>query len=313
MFKNYGLFLLLALLWSFSFLGIKISVDVFPPVFSAMLRVLVAFISLTLIFSYRFRQQQNPLKNLFILPFSQAWRLWVTGLFTQAIPFGCLFFGEKFIAPGLASIINSTVSIWALVLGGLFFRDLSQFTPAKLLGLLLGFVGILSIFLPYLSLSHAGSIVGIVSVFIMAISYAMGGLLTQHLVFKKMKTGFELNLWHQHFFSLIALSVFSFSVETHPALKILFNTKVILAILYLGVCATAIAWIIYFYLLKHWGTVRAASVMYIVPILAIFWDYLFLGLIPGWNEWLGIFSIFSGVTLIQYQKSTSQQNSRNGC
>jgi len=303
MLKNYLLFLLLALLWSFSFLGIKISVASFPPVFCAMLRVGVSLATLTLFFMMK--KKQCPDKQIFFLPLSMSWRLWVSGLFTQSIPFAFLFYGEKFIAPALASIINSTVSIWALILGAVIFCDKSQFSPAKIMGLSLGMIGILFIFLPHLGHDDTSSLIGILSVFMMAICYAIGGLMTQHLVFGKMKVCFESNLWNQHLSSFISLIVMSLIFDPISSIHLVFNHKFIVAILYLGIFATALAWLIYFYLLREWGTVRAASVMYIVPMLAILWDFLFMHLIPSWNEWVGILAILSGVTLIQYQKKIS--------
>jgi drug/metabolite transporter (DMT)-like permease len=59
---------------------------------------------------------------------------------------------------------------------------------------------------------------------------------------------------------------------------------------------------IYFYLLKEWGAVRTTSVMYIVPMLAILWDLLFLHLIPSTNELMGILTILVGVALIQWTR-----------
>lgn len=288
---NLLLFLLLALLWSGSFINIKIVVDNFPPVFSALVRVAVAFICLTFLFLCQ--------KKIILVPFRDGWRLWITGLFTQAIPFAFLFYGEKTVAPALASILNSTVSIWTLLLGTLFFRDFSQWTINKIIGLFLGFLGVIFIFFPMLELDR-GSVIGTISILGMAISYAVGGLLNQHLVFGKMKTSIETNLWQQHIASLVFLTLISLSVEHWPSYTSLLNIKIISAFLYLGVLATAVAWILYFYLIKHWGAVRATSVMYVVPVLAILWDYLFLHLIPSWNQIIGAAAILSGVIMIQW-------------
>jgi drug/metabolite transporter (DMT)-like permease len=290
---NFALFALLALLWSGSFINIKIVVDVFPPVFSAMMRVLISFICFSLLFSI-------TRKKIFLSP-KESWRLWIAGIFTQALPFMLLFYGEKFIEPSLASIINSSVSLWALILGTLLFRDFSQWTPVKIIGLVLGLTGISLIFYP---LIHHGenSIIGITAIMGMAISYAIGSLITQHVIFKKMQVSFETNLFQQHLASLLFLLISSLTLESWPAVSQLFNTKIILAFLYLGLMATTIAWMIYFYLIREWGAVRAASVMYIVPVLAIVWDLIFLHFIPTQVELIGTVAILLGVTLIQFSR-----------
>src|SRR5690348_13765600 len=139
---NFILFLVLALLWSGSFINIKVVVGELPPVFCAMMRVLISLVCLSLLFALM-------RKKVFSLP-AKYWQLWLAGLFAQALPFLFLFYGEKFIAPAFASIINSTVSIWALILGTLIFRDFSQWTAVKVGGIVLGFIGIILIFSPFL-------------------------------------------------------------------------------------------------------------------------------------------------------------------
>lgn len=291
------LFLLLALLWSASFINIKVVVDQFPPIFSAMMRVLVSIACLAVIYKLLG-------KRVWALP-ERYWILWGAGLLTQAIPFACLFYGERFIAPALAGIINSTVSIWALLIGAFMFKDFSQWTWLKLTGLLLGLAGILMIFLPLVIHSHS-RLVGVVAVLCMAFFYALGSLFNQHVIFKRMNVSFETNLFQQHVSSILFLMATSLSLETWPAFSQLLHLPAVLAFIYLGLMSTAIAWIIYFYLIREWGSVRAASVMYVVPLLAILWDFIFLHDVPSYRELAGSFTILLGVTLVQWtRKSTA--------
>jgi drug/metabolite transporter (DMT)-like permease len=239
-------------------------------------------------------------KNIYVFSLKH-WPLWIAGFFAQALPFALLFYGEQYVAPALASIINSTVSIWSLVLGTLIFRDMSQWTPLKIIGLFVGLIGILIIFVPFIYGSE-NSFIGVTAIMAMAISYALGGLINQHVIFKKMHVTFEINIIQQQLASLLFLIGMSLSLETWPSWSSLLNVKILLSFLYLGVLATALAWIIYLYLLKKWGAVRTASVMYIVPALAILWDLLFLKLIPTSADLIGLAAILSGVILIQWTR-----------
>ena len=288
---NFSLFLLLALLWSGSYINIKIVVDTLPPIFCAMMRALISLIFLSGLFIV--------MRKKVFVPKPIYWRLWIAGLFTQALPFALLFFGEKFIAPALAGIINSTVSIWSLMLGTLIFRDFTQWTPLKVTGIVSGFIGIMIVFLPFIHGSE-NSLIGIIAVMAMAISYAVGGLINQHIIFKTMQVTFETNLIQQHLASVLFLLATSLVLEHWPPISHLFNIGIVLAFLYLGVVSTSIAWMIYFYLIKEWGAVRTVSVMYIVPVLAIIWDVVFLHLIPARNELIGMLAILIGVVLIQW-------------
>lgn len=292
---NYILFGLLALMWSGSFINIKVVVDALPPIFCSMIRVLVSLVFLSVIFLTMRKRSFTPTRH--------TWKIWLTGLFNQALPFALLFYGEKFVAPALASILNSTVSLWALLLGACLFRDMTNWTPIKMAGLLLGFTGIMIIFMPAL---HQGesNLIGIASIMAMAISYALGSIVNQHLIFAKLKTPFEANLIHQHIASFFALLIVSLSFEPWPTTHSLLNIHLWMAFLYLGLIATAIAWIIYFYLIREWGAVRTASVMYIVPVLAILWDLLFLHIVPTATELIGTIAILTGVVLVQWTRKT---------
>jgi len=290
---NLYLYLLLALIWSGSFINIKVVVDALPPVFCAMIRVLISLISLCILFKVM-------RKKVFTFT-TDYWRLWMAGLFTQAFPFALLFYGEKFIAPALASIINSSVAIWSLVLGTFVFRDFAQWTPLKIAGVASGFMGIILILFPYVN-ENSNNLIGILAILAMAISYAIGGLINQHVIFKKMSLNFETNIIQQHIASVLFLLATSLIMESWPSIASIFNIKILPAFLYLGMIATAIAWIIYFHLIREWGALRTASVMYIVPVMAIVWDLLFLHLIPNRNELIGMLAILIGVILIQWTR-----------
>jgi drug/metabolite transporter (DMT)-like permease len=290
---NFTVFLLLALMWSGSFLNIKVAVETFPPIFGAMLRVFISAACLGIFFL-------ATRKAIFVRS-NQKWAVWFAGFFTQAIPFALLFYGEQFLAPALASIINSTVSLWALLLGVFIYRDISQITPLKMLGLMLGFIGIVVIFLPLIHHSE-NNIMGIMAIMGMSISYAIGSLMNQHVIFRNQEITFEANLFQQHLSSLLFLVVTSLTFETWPAWNSLFSTHLLFAFFYLGVIATAMAWMIYFYLIREWGAVRTASVMYIVPILAMLWDFVFLQSVPSHSQLLGVAAILIGVTLVQWTR-----------
>lgn len=289
---NIGLFILLACLWSGSFIGIKAVVNVWPPLFGAAIRVGIALICLMiLIFSTR---------KSTAVSYSLRWKIWIIGIFSQAIPFSFLFWGEHLISPGLAGILNGTVSIWAFVLSLIFLPQLTQFSLRKVLGLLVGIIGVVIIFWPMLTFARSTTtLIGAAAVLIMAISYAISALLNQYFLAGKVRIDFFANIYHQHWASLVFLIVValfekwpSFSALTHAHMPWL-------ASLYLGIFSTAIAWLIYYHLIREWDAVRASAVMYVVPALTLVWDYLIYANRPHLSEIIGVIAILAGVILIQ--------------
>ncbi|MDE2511489.1 MAG: DMT family transporter [Elusimicrobia bacterium] len=285
------LFCLLAAFWGGSFVAIKFAVLVFPPAFSAMLRVGLAVAVLGALFRYEKRNLR--------VPFATRHRMWLAGLFAQGLPFALLFWGEKKISPGLAGIINGTVPIWAFVLG-LLGGSGETFTARKTAGLLLGFGGIAVICSPMLTFAGTrAELAGTAAVFLMAISYGVGTLLTRSLLSGGAKADFRANIFHQHCASLAFLFAVSALAEPWPSWgAVLAAPAAAVSIIYLGVFSTAIAFMIYFHLIREWGAVRASAVTYVAPIVAVFWDYVFFRNVPDRFEIVGVLAVLSGVVLL---------------
>ncbi|EDP46276.1 DMT family transporter [Rickettsiella grylli] len=298
---NYGLFFLLAAFWSGSFVAIKAVVLEVPPFFGAVLRVGFALITLSLIFCFY--------KKSVAVPFNLRWRIWIMGLFSQGLPFFFLFYGEQHISAGLAGILNGTVPIWTLLFS-LISPQTRNFSFSKCIGLLVGLFGICIIFGPLLRFdSTYSAFLGTLSLLLMAICYSVGNLLNQRMLSGQTRLDFFANIYHQHWASLIFLTFTSLLFEHWPSSYLLFHTPIIWAAsLYMGIFSTALAWIIYYYLIREWDAVRASTVMYIVPIMALLWDFVFFHNRPQWSEVIGVVTILLGVLIIQWPKNLPQSS-----
>jgi drug/metabolite transporter (DMT)-like permease len=285
------LFVLLAAFWGGSFVAIKFAVQVFPSTFSAMLRVGLALAVLAVLFFYQKRDLS--------VSFPVRRKMWLAGLFAQGLPFALLFWGEKRVSPGLAGIINGTVPIWTFVFG-LLAGTGEAFTKRKSAGLLLGFAGIAIICSPLLTFGGTrGEIAGTAAVFLMAICYGIGTLITRSLLSGAAKVDFRANVYHQNCASLAFLFVLSLFAEPWPsAHAVLASPAAVVSILYLGIFSTALAFLIYFHLIREWGAVRASAVTYVAPIIAVFWDYVFFRNVPDRFEIVGVLLVLSGVVLL---------------
>lgn len=285
------LFVLLAAFWGGSFVAIKFAVQVFPSTFCAMLRVALALAALGAVFRYQG-------KNLAVAPAIRR-RMWLAGLFAQGLPFALLFWGEKRISPGLAGILNGTVPIWTFTFG-LLAGSGESFTPRKTAGLLLGFGGIAIICSPMLTFGGSrGELAGTAAVLLMAVCYGIGTLLTRSLLSGSAKVDFRANVFHQTCAGLAFLFAASLLAEPWPSARaVLASPAAAVSLVYLGVFSTALAFLIYFHLIREWGAVRASAVTYVAPIIAVFWDYVFFRNVPGAHEIAGVLAVLSGVVLL---------------
>lgn len=290
---NITLFCLLACFWSGSFIGIKAVVLHWPPLIGAAIRVTIALFFIVIL-KFIYKKRTTIELNLLL-------KIWIIGLFSQAIPFSFLFWGEGSISPGLAGILNATTPIWTFILSLAFLPQFNFYSLRKLLGLSIAFAGIIVIFYPLIHFDQSDNLLyGAGAVLIMAISYSVSGLLNQYYLSGSQKIDFFTNIYHQHIASTMFLYLAAFLFKQWPHTDTLFASWLPwLASLYLGIGSTAIAYLIFYHLIREWDALRASTVLYIVPILTLLWDFLFYGNKPTRWEGIGVFIILFGVMLIQ--------------
>lgn len=283
---NYLLFSILACFWGGSFVAIKYLIHEVPSFTAAFYRVAFSVIFLLIIYARKLDLPKGFFgKELFMSAFA--------GVCSIGIPFALLFLGEASIAPSLAGIINGTVPFWTLVIGILFFGELKNLTFNKILGLVLGFCGMLLIFAPKLATQNAQSeLFGLVCVLGMAVFYSIGINLNNRLLCNhKIVTG-HLNTIAQQISSVILLFLVVLATNGVPDTSLLLKPINGFSVLYLSLFSTCIAFIIFYHLIKEMGAVRASTVTFFVPAVAMTLDSLIYG------TKLGLFEISGATTII---------------
>ncbi|MEZ4704571.1 MAG: DMT family transporter [Bdellovibrionota bacterium] len=289
---NWLLFTLVMLFWSGSFIAIRFSLEGFEPMMAAAMRVFLAAIFLG---SYRiFKRVPFPTDRTIILKVAGV------GLFSFAIPWALLFWGEQFVSPAVAAILNSSTPIFVLTFSW-FFLPQDRPTKVGIFGVFLGFVGILLVFLPEVSMEdivQGGSTFwGMVAVLGMAISYGLGAV-----GIRKACNGMDLP-WVVTI-QCISSSIFLVVVGTLGGFDMGWgslgevSTKAWVSIVYLAIGSTALANVIYYHLIAQWGALKASAVTYAIPFLAMVIDWIVLSASPSWQQLLGAVFIVSGLGFI---------------
>lgn len=287
------LFILLAFFWGGSFLAIQNTIEVIPSFTSAFYRVFLSTIFLIIFFIKDFLK-------LFQVDRGEIISSALTGLCAVGIPFGLLFWGEKYVSPSIAAVINGTVPLWTLFLSALLFHEKNVFTKNKILGVILGIVGIIFIFYPKLNFNNqTNEVFGLIAIVFMAISYAVGINLNRKIQSTNKHLSNKQNLIIQQLFSSVFLLFCLILIEGPPNFELLLSTKVSLSVLYLGLFSTAIAFTIFYRLIRTMGSVKASSVTYFVPAVALFLDTLIFDRKLGSYEYFGSAIIFLSLYFIQ--------------
>lgn len=290
--RNFISFVLVACFWSGSFVAIEPLVIAMPPLLAGCLRLLVAVIFLMILMPF--------MKVPYALPKIARLQVYGTGIVAFAIPFALLFWGERSVSPGIAGVLNGTVPIWVFILGALLTPGVEPITKDKVIGILLGFGGVVAIFAPKaLSAEHDPSLFGVLAVTGMAVSYAFSVLLNRNSFAKFKNLNPITNLLHQMISGTVGLFVIAVAFEGWPQPQLWgSHLTIVLSLLYLGCISTCIAFILFYRLIQSWGSVRAATVTYVMPAFSLILDLIINGRLPTLNELLGVFGITAGVLVL---------------
>ena len=216
----------------------------------------------------------------------------VMGLLNNAIPFSAIVFGQQYITGGMASILNSTTAFFGVMLSGLILKE-EAITAQKFIGVIMGILGVAMIMgfdtLSSLSLTNIGQILIIVS----SISYAFAGIWGK---FQVKNLGVEVTATGMLITSSVWMFILSTTVEGLPFEAL--SMRSALSILTFAILCTAVAYLLYFAILKQAGAANLTLVTIIIPPFALILDAVALGEMVSLQEILGFLVISMGLLVI---------------
>ncbi|MGH7764922.1 MAG: DMT family transporter [Candidatus Dormibacteraceae bacterium] len=284
----------LALIWGVSFLLIKIAIRDMSPTSVLLFRSTFGCLMLAVIV----RLMGRPL-------FSVGWRTRIVSFGIMAvtnavIPWVAIAWGEEHITSGLASILNSTTTLWTAVL---IYWVMPSERPSVVnyVGVLIGFAGVVILVLPDV-LAHglSGNVFGSLAVVVASLSYAVNALYQR----RKMRSVsvFEVSLGQ-----LVASVIFAIPIAAPSIPHIHLAVASMAAVVALGAGGSGIAYLLYYYVMNRLGAVRAAGVTLLVPITAVFWGVLLLHESFGAPVIIGMVVILAGIVLTNLRRSAQAQ------
>jgi len=281
--KDLLLLLLLGLIWGSSFFNIKIATYSYSPFTLALIRVVFASIPLFLLCKY---------KGIKIEAFSKNWEPYaLIGLCNITIPFTLIAIGTANINSYLAAMLMSTTPMSGSILAHFFTKN-EKISLLKSVGILIGFSGIVFLFFDRLIITENNFIYALITI-LGSTFYSIGGILTLRLKTKgNENVTTSTTLWSVIF--LLPLSIFIETPwELNPSLE---ST---LALLYLGVVATGLAWLIRFRILTVNGLVFQTQVAYLIPIFGVLFGYLLMDEIITWRVIVSLVIIMIGIYIVK--------------
>jgi len=263
--RTWGMLGLLSLMWGCSFPFVKVALGGFPPLTLVMMRVVIAVIVLSVVLSF------SP------EGFPRGRKIWLAflaiGALNNVVPWSLSFWAQQSMTASFAAIINATTPLFSVLLAPFFLAD-ERLRANRLVGVVVGFIGVAVLIGPG-ALGHgAAGVLPKLALLSAAVAYAFGGIVGRSYA----RLGLTpLQSAHgQLAGSAILIVPMSLVFEQPWRLPMPSNVQ-IACVLALGFVSTAIAFILFFRILARAGATNALLVTLLVPVTAFLTGAAFLG------------------------------------
>lgn len=284
--SEWALLLGLSILWGGSFFFVGVAVEELGPLTIVALRTALAAVALNLVILVRGqRMPRDP--GLWAAFFAM-------GLLNNMIPYSLIAWGQGHIASGLASILNATTPLFTLVVAHFFTRD-EPLTPGRLLGIAIGFGGVVYMLGCEADEDTVGGSWAPLAVLAGALSYALAGVFGRR--FHSLGCPPLTAACGQVTASALVLLPLALNVERfwQSPLPGLATWS---AMFGLALFSTALAYLIYFRLLESAGATNLLLVTLLIPVSAIVLGVWVLGEPLEWRHLTGMGLIGLGLIAI---------------
>ncbi|WP_395018321.1 DMT family transporter [Dongia sp.] len=282
--SDWLLLILLSVVWGGSFFFAKVAVAELPPLVIVLARVAIAAAALHLL---RLALGQR-------MPGEAAlWRdFLLMGLLNNAIPFSLIFWGQKEIASGLASILNATTPLFTVLVAHLLTTE-ERATPAKLCGVALGLIGVaLMIGLDLIS-GFGGHLWSELAVLAAALSYAFAGVFGRRF---KGRPPLVVAAGQLTGSSMLILPLAL--IADQPWALPMPSAGTWAALIGLALLSTALAYVIFFRILARAGATNLLLVTFLIPVSALLLGVAFLDETLSLHQLAGMALIGLGLAAI---------------
>ena len=278
-------FVLLGLIWGSSFAWIKIAVEEIPPATLVAWRMTLGAVAML------------GMLVLIGVKWPRGWGEWVPlvvlGAVNAAIPIFLISWGEQFIDSGTAAVLNSLVPIFSLVIAGVALKT-EPVTALRIGGLLLGFAGTALLASREFELrADASGLIGALAVVLAAISYAVGASFARHRI---RRTHRYVVAGGTLLFAALDMWAVALVVDGGVIVPAQFDT--IIAVVWLGILGSFIAYLLFFFLIEHLGATMASMVTYIFPVVGVAIGVLLLGELMDVRLAIGTALVLIGIMVV---------------
>jgi len=277
--------LTLCIVWSSTWLVIKVGLRDLPPISYAAIRFVIAVVVLLLLSAGRVRLLPESRSDYILLGF--------TGVLMFAVNYGLLFWGELYVSSGLAAVLQATIPIFGMGFAHLMLQD-EPIRLQKLAGSLLALGGVAIICARLLGFNGMLAFWGGLGIVFGAAGAAFSNVLLKARAIRLAPA--MIAAW-QMIFGTVPLLVTGLIIEGNP-LRFHWTALSIFCLFYLAVIGSALTFLLLYWLLPRMSVAKLQTVSLITPPGAVALGWAVGGETFSLRSLVGACFVLAGVWMI---------------
>jgi drug/metabolite transporter (DMT)-like permease len=283
----------LCVVWSSTWLAIKIGLRDLPPISFVAIRFLVAIVVLLAVSIGRTRLLPRGRNDYVVLA--------ITGILMFAVNYTLLFWAELHVSSGLAAVLQATIPIFGMIFAHWMLPD-EPLRLQKLGGAMIALGGVAVICARLLGFNGPLAFWGGVAVVVGGASAAFANVLVKA---RSMQLAPAMLAAWQMIFGVAPLLLLGFAVDGNPACFHWTSTSVF-CLLYLAVIGSALTFLLLYWLLPRLTVAQLQSISLITPPGAVMLGWLLGGETFPLSSLLGAGLVLAGVWMIFRKAAASE-------
>lgn len=282
--------LVLCLIWGSTWIFIKLGLRDLPPLTFAGLRFLLAASILWILIFVQKRKLPTTGRDWWLL----AW----TGGLAFSLNYALIFWGEQYIASGLAAVLQAMIPAFGMLFAH-FYLPNERLTGRKIAGVMTGILGVGLIFFDQMKLEGTMALWGSAGLLVSAVDVGFYNVVIKaragHLDPAVLAAG-------QMTFGILPLLGYGFLFEGNPFL-LRWTVASVGSLLYLSAVGSSIAFLLYYWLVHKIEVTKTMLISLVTPVIALLIGLVTIGEQVSWRVAVGSVAIISGISLIVVQRA----------
>lgn len=287
--KIIAIYLLLCLIWGSTWMGIRASLESLTPFISSGIRFIIASAGIYIVMRFKgWHLQKDRLSVSLYL---------IMGVFSFIVAYGLVYWAEQFVPSGLAAVLFAVYPFF-VALFSYFFIPGETIGIFKLIGMTLGFLGIVVIFSDSFNGELNLNLLGMLAIVLSGVIQAAIAVLIK-------KKGGGLNSFTMNFIPMliagVGLTLIGLLFEDLSNIK--FDSKAIISVSYLAIFGSIITFTSFYWLMKKLNIIILSLTSFITPVVAIFVGWLFYNEQLNRENIIGAIMVLIGLVIANLQSN----------